>query len=85
MGFRNLSRGAEQAWISTALSEMLTTELASGEELRTVPGESVARTRTNLSLPDSDSYAQDTLARIRKNLDADYIVVGSYFDFGETL
>ena len=83
MGFRNLSRGAEQAWISTALAEMLTTELASGEELRTVPGESVARTRTDLSLPDSESYAQDTLARIRKNLDADYIVVGSYFDLGK--
>jgi tetratricopeptide (TPR) repeat protein/DNA-binding winged helix-turn-helix (wHTH) protein len=83
LGFRNLSRGAEQAWISTALSEMLTTELASGEELRLVPGESVARTRTNLSLPESDSYAQDTLARIRKNLDADYIVVGSYFDLGK--
>ena len=83
MGFRNLSRGTEEAWISTALSELLTTELASGEELRTVPGESVARTRANLSLPDSDSYAQDTLARIRKNLDADYIVVGSYFDLGK--
>ncbi len=83
MGFRSLSRGPAEAWISTALSEMLTTELASGEELRTIPGESVARTRTDLALPDSDSYAKDTLARIRKNLNADYIVLGSYFDLGK--
>src|SRR5262249_42122605 len=43
LGFRNLSARPEDAWLSTALAEMLTTELAAGEQLRTIPGENVAR------------------------------------------
>jgi TolB-like protein len=83
LGFKNLSGQLESAWLSTALSEMLTTELAAGEKLRTIPGENVARTKMDLSLPDADSYAQDTLARIRKNLGTDFVVLGSYFDGGK--
>ena len=78
VGFRNLSGRSEDAWMSAALSEMLASELALGEKLRTIPGENVARTKIDLSLPDADSYAPDTLARIRKNLNTDYVVVGSY-------
>ena len=37
--FKNSAGKADQAWMSTALAEMLTTELAAGEQLRTVPGE----------------------------------------------
>ena len=83
LGFRNLSRRPEEAWLSPALAEMLTTELAAGEQLRTVPGENVARTKRDLSLPDSDSYAKDTLERIHQNLGADFVVLGSYFDLGK--
>jgi serine/threonine protein kinase/tetratricopeptide (TPR) repeat protein len=83
LGFKNLSGRPETVWLSTALSEMLTTELAAGEKLRTIPGENVARTKMDLSLPDADSYAQDTLARIRKNLGTDFVVLGSYFDGGK--
>jgi eukaryotic-like serine/threonine-protein kinase len=83
LGFNNLSGRADQAWLSTALSEMLTTELAAGEQLRTVPGENVAQMKLNLSLPDADSYGQETLARIHKNLNADDIVLGSYIPLGQ--
>jgi serine/threonine protein kinase/tetratricopeptide (TPR) repeat protein len=82
LGFKNLSGKPDAAWLSTALSEMLTTELAAGEKLRTVSGENVARTRLDLSLPEADSYAPDTLARIRKNLGADFLVIGSFYDAG---
>jgi serine/threonine protein kinase len=58
LGFHNLSQKPENAWLSTALSEMLTTELAAGEQLRTIPGENVTRMRNDLSLPEADSYAQ---------------------------
>ena len=78
LGFRNLSGRTDQAWISTALSDWLTTELSAGEQLRTVPEEIVARTRIELSLPDVDSLGKDTLGRIAKNLNADFVVVGSY-------
>jgi serine/threonine protein kinase/tetratricopeptide (TPR) repeat protein len=78
LGFKNLSGRPEEAWLSTALSEMLTTELAAGERLRTVPGENVALMKINLSLPDADSYGQETLAQIHKNLNADDVVTGAY-------
>jgi serine/threonine protein kinase/tetratricopeptide (TPR) repeat protein len=83
LGFKNISGKPDEAWISTALSEMLAAELAAGEHLRTIPGENVARTKLDLSLPDTDSYGRDTLARIRKNLGTDYVVLGSYFDTGK--
>lgn len=38
LGFQNLSRRADEAWLATALSEMLSTELAGGEKLRLVSG-----------------------------------------------
>jgi serine/threonine protein kinase/tetratricopeptide (TPR) repeat protein len=83
LGFKNLSGKPDEAWISTALSEMLGTELSAGEELRTVPGENVARMKSDLSLAESDSFAQDTLAKIRKNLGTDLVVVGSYLALGQ--
>jgi eukaryotic-like serine/threonine-protein kinase len=78
LGFKNVSGRPEEAWVSTALSEMLTTELAVGEQLRTVPGENVARMKIDLSLPDADTYGKDTLTKIRKNLSTDEVVLGSY-------
>ena len=82
LGFKNLSGRSDTAWLSTALSEMLTTELAAGEKLLTISGENVARVKTDLSLPQADTLAPDTLARVRKNLGSDYVVLGSYLDLG---
>jgi eukaryotic-like serine/threonine-protein kinase len=82
LGFKNTSGIAEKSWLSTALSEMLTTELSQGDQLRTIPGESIAQMKVNLSLPDADSYSQQTLARIRQNLGSDEVVLGSYLPLG---
>ncbi len=82
LGFRDLSGRPEDAWLSTALAEMLNTELAAGEKLRLVPGEDVARTRLDLRLPDAESLSKDTLARVRKSLDTDVVVLGSYTSLG---
>jgi tetratricopeptide (TPR) repeat protein len=62
---------------------MLTTELAAGEEVRTIAEENIARARADLSLSDADSLAGDTLARVRKNLGSDFVVLGSYVDLGK--
>ena len=43
IGFKNLSGKADDGWVSTALAEMLTTELAAGGQLRTIAGENVAQ------------------------------------------
>ncbi len=83
LGFKNTSGRAEAAWLSTGLSEMLTTELGTGERIRTVAEENVARAKLDLSLSDADSLAKDTLTRVRNNLGTDYVVLGSFVDLGK--
>jgi TolB-like protein len=82
LGFRNVSGRAESAWLSTAFAEMLTTELAAGEQLRTIPGENIARMKMELALAEADTYAPDTLGRIRERLGTDLVVLGSYVTVG---
>ena len=85
LGFKNLSANPEKSWLSTALAEMMTTELSQGDELRTIAGESVAQMKASLALPDADSFSQQTLARIRQNLGSDDVVLGSYVPLGSGL
>jgi eukaryotic-like serine/threonine-protein kinase len=84
LGFKNLSGKPDEAWISTALAEMLSTELAAGEEVRTIPGENIARMKVDLALADADSFGQDSLTKIRNHLGTDLVVVGSYLAMGKT-
>ncbi|MCI0617370.1 tetratricopeptide repeat protein, partial [bacterium] len=79
IGFKNLSGSNETTWISSALSEMLSTELAIGEKLLVLSGEEVLRSKKELSLEQTDSFSSETLFRIRKNLPADYLILGSYY------
>jgi len=83
LGFRNLTAKPEASWLSAALSEMLTTELSAGEKLRAISGENVGRAKLELAIADAESLAGDTLARIRKNLGTDYVVLGSYASLGD--
>jgi DNA-binding winged helix-turn-helix (wHTH) protein/tetratricopeptide (TPR) repeat protein len=78
LGFRNAAGLQEASWLSTALTEMLTTEMAGGDHFRTIAEEQVTRAKRDLSLGDRDSYAHDTLNRIHTYLGCDYVVVGSY-------
>ncbi|MEP6994984.1 MAG: protein kinase, partial [Acidobacteriota bacterium] len=82
LGFKNLASRPEANWLSPALSEMLTTELSAGEKLRTISGENVARAKLELAVTDAETLAADTLARIRRNLGTDYVVLGSYVSLG---
>lgn len=82
LGFKNLSTRSDTAWLSNALSEMLTTELSAGGKLRIIPGENVAQTRINLSLMETNSFSKDTLNRLYKNMGSDLVVLGSYLDMG---
>ncbi len=78
LGFKNNSKDHGEAWLSTAFAEMLSSEIAAGERVRTVPGETVARVKAELTLPDTDSLAADTLQRLRTSLGSDYVLLGSY-------
>ena len=82
LGFKNLNGKPADDWISTALSEMLTTELGATGKLRTISGENVTRMKADLSLPDSESLAHETLAKVDRTLGTDLVVLGSYLNIG---
>ncbi|HVB57310.1 MAG TPA: tetratricopeptide repeat protein [Candidatus Acidoferrales bacterium] len=83
LGFKNLIGRHDKAWLSTAFSEMLGTDLAAGESLRIIPAETVARTEMDLGLSDPVAPAPDTLQHFRKNLGSDFVLSGAYFDAGK--
>ena len=78
LGFTNLSGDPKEAWLSTAFSDWLTTELSAGGQLRTLPAESIARMKAELSLNDMDSLGRGNLEQIHRNLGTDLVVAGSY-------
>ena len=85
LGFKNLSDGSDLNWISTALSEELTDELSAGQQLRTVPGETVARLKADLALPQTDSLTSQPLSKVRDALGTDIVVTGSYLHVANRL
>ncbi len=82
LGFHSLSGRAEDAWLATALSEMLSTELSGGEKLRLVSGEDVANLRIASPWSQTDTLDQGTTARIGNALSSDTLVLGSYTIIG---
>lgn len=78
LGFHGLSGKAEDAWLATALSEMLSTELSGGEKLRLVSGEDVSNLRLASPWSQTDTLDQGTTSRIGRSLSADMLVLGSY-------
>jgi eukaryotic-like serine/threonine-protein kinase len=78
LGFHNLSGKADDDWLATAFSEMLSTELAAGEKLRLVSGEDVANLRLSSPWSQTDTLGQETATRIGTALNSDLLVLGSY-------
>jgi len=78
LGFRNLTDRSSDAWLTTGLAEMLSTELAAGNRLRLVPGEDVANLRMSSPWPQTDTLGRDTSARIGNALNCDVLVLGSF-------
>lgn len=85
LGFKNLSQNRDSDWISSALTEELTTELAVSGTIRTIPGEDVARARADLAIPDDESLGRDTLVRLHRNLGSDLVLLGGYLQNGDQL
>ncbi|HEY1435368.1 MAG TPA: winged helix-turn-helix domain-containing protein [Thermoanaerobaculia bacterium] len=82
LGFRNLSNRRDLDWISTALSEMVQTELASGSSYRLMPVETADRLRRELGLEQPGSLSSESLARLRRAAAVDEVVGGSYVSSG---
>ncbi len=75
--FRNLSARPVDDWMSTALAEMLMTELGGDGQLRVVPGERVARVRGELN-NSSATPPGDVTDRLRTALASDHAIVGTF-------
>jgi len=82
MEFQNASGHAGDEWLSTAISEMLATELGAGEKLHLVPADDVARMKRELGVTNSGGMARDTAINAGKNLQADMLVGGSFTMIG---
>jgi len=81
LDLKNSTGRPDVAWLSTALSEMLTSELAAGPQLRAIAAEKIARLKLDVPIS-SDSLAPDTLAKVRSNLGSDFLILGSFTDLG---
>lgn len=78
VALRNSSGRADQAWLATALSEMLVAELGTDGHLRVITGEDVQRAMIELDLTHEATFAPATVLRIHRNLGAEVIVFGAY-------
>ena len=76
VGLQNLTGNPSDRWLSTALGEMLSSELAATDSLRVIPGEEIAR--AGLADAPVTTPSHDTLARYAHQLGADMIVYGSF-------
>ncbi len=84
LGFQNVSGRSEDAWLATAFSEMLSTELAGGDKLRLISGEDVANLRNSSPWSPTDTLDHGTTARIGNALNSDVLVLGSYLMIGDS-
>ena len=75
---RNLMGRSESAWLSTALAELLSAELAVGGRMRLLSGEGVVQMRQDLSLPEEEGFAEATLRRMRAHSGVDLVLTGAY-------
>jgi eukaryotic-like serine/threonine-protein kinase len=82
LGFHNVTGKEQDAWMGTALTEMMSTELAGGGKLRLVSGEDVAHLRFISPWLQTDSLNLDSTSRIGAALNSDYLVLGSYTTIG---
>jgi serine/threonine protein kinase/tetratricopeptide (TPR) repeat protein/TolB-like protein len=78
IGFRNLSERPRDQWLSTAIAEMLTTELAGDGQLRVLPTERVARATVDLTQPAASTWSQESIQRLHTTLASDLLVLGTF-------
>ncbi len=77
VGFRNLSERPADAWMSTAVAEMLSTELGGDGQLRVVSGERVARAQRDVKTR-AAALSAESVEQIRGALSSDYAVTGTF-------
>jgi len=82
LGFENVGGRADQAWISTGLSELLAIELGASEAVRVVPGQRVERVMAGLGLSGPKRLEGPELRGLTDALGADLVLLGNYLSNG---
>ena len=77
VGFRNLTGNQTDAWLSSAISDWLATDLSAGDGVRMIPEEDLARAQFDIGSGSSDHPSRETLSSMRKSLGADLVVSGA--------
>jgi len=79
---RDLSKASSEAWMQTALSELLTSELAAGDKIGTIPAEDVFRWQSDLGNTSEGANQSRLFRSARETFVADTFVLGSYVVIG---
>ena len=79
LGFTNLTGAADAAWLGSTLAEIVPFELLESARLRRLPDADVARARRDLGpAAASEELAPAALARLRRALNVDLVLVGGF-------
>jgi tetratricopeptide (TPR) repeat protein len=78
LSMKNLSGREEDAWLSTALAEAISGELATGGQLRLIPGDNIAVMQETLSPPPGVGLNRRQLNEIGGTLGCELILSGNY-------
>lgn len=70
--------GQPEPWLETTIIEILAAHLGAEEEVRVIPGDTVAAYRRHLKLQVSGTINEADRRELRRRLGTDYLVTGSY-------
>lgn len=77
--FHMLSQNSDEAWLGTALAEMLSAHLGIDGSLRVIPAERILEAQRDLiTTQEATSLGSTTLRSLRDRLGTDYVVSGSF-------
>jgi serine/threonine protein kinase/tetratricopeptide (TPR) repeat protein len=82
LDFKNISEDTEADWISTAIAEMLRTELGAGDDYRLIGGAEVAELKRNLGVNELVEPDLATFSRLKTTLGADLAATGTFSRLG---
>jgi DNA-binding winged helix-turn-helix (wHTH) protein/tetratricopeptide (TPR) repeat protein len=83
LAMKNLSGKAQDAWLSTALTETISAELMAGGQLRLISGDNVAQMQQELAPPPGVGLSRQQLDSIGRNLGCDMVLTGDYLVVGD--
>ena len=84
LGFHNLTDRPEHAWLSTAVAEMLASDMSSGDRLRVIPSEDIARAQSDIGIKAPPADDETRRSSLQQAIGADMLVEGSYVLNGGT-